>query len=264
MASLGVTALAAVLAGCAPPAHPGDPLPSGPMVTPPSGPSGSPPGPSGSPSAGRATGGDYGWFEANGELTEGFCFTWVAGLAPDQVIRKLGGRRLRTTGWPDDWASFPGRRRGEAVMAVAALPGWSLIVEDNGILALRDDLLKRLSAGTTVVTHYRNVEYDSRFVLVRNGDIQVVFDPYDPGDRSGSHPDILLAAMRAAGFVTDGQGSDSDDATAYAFGLTERLTGVPMTATLLHSATYAVAAVYDADTAAWERENPDPGLQPAG
>ena len=34
-------------------------------------------------------------------------------------------------------------------------------------------------------------------------------------------------------------------------------------AALLHSATYVVTAVYDADTAAWEKENPGPGLQPA-
>ncbi|SNR75075.1 hypothetical protein SAMN06264365_105214 [Actinoplanes regularis] len=149
-------------------------------------------------------------------------------------------------------------------MVVAAMPGWSLVVEDNGILALRDDLLKRLSTRTTVVTHYRNVEHDSRFVLVKNGDIQVAFDPYNPGDRTGSHPDILLAAMRAAGFATDGQDSDDADATERAFALTELLTGVPMTTELLHSATYVVTAVYDADTAAFEQENPNPGLQPAG
>jgi hypothetical protein len=148
-------------------------------------------------------------------------------------------------------------------MAVAATPRWSLIVEDNGVLALRDDLLKRLSARTTVVTHYRNVEHDSRFVLIKNGDIQVAFDPYDSDDRTGSHPDIVLAEMRAAGFVTNGQNSDSADATEYAFALTERLTRVPMTTTLLHSATYVVTAIHDADTAAWEQENPDSGLQPA-
>ncbi|WP_239138236.1 DUF6461 domain-containing protein [Actinoplanes regularis] len=256
-ASLGATSLAAALVGCAQPAHPGDPAPSGPLETPLSGLTASQP-------TGQATDGDYGWFETNGELTEGFCFTWIAGLAPGQVVQKLGGRRLGTTGWRSDWASFSGRRRGEAVMVVAAMPGWSLVVEDNGILALRDDLLKRLSTRTTVVTHYRNVEHDSRFVLVKNGDIQVAFDPYNPGDRTGSHPDILLAAMRAAGFATDGQDSDDADATERAFALTELLTGVPMTTELLHSATYVVTAVYDADTAAFEQENPNPGLQPAG
>ncbi|MBO3742708.1 DUF6461 domain-containing protein [Actinoplanes flavus] len=229
---------------------------SGPAEAPPSGLSGSQP-------TAQATGGDYSWFEDNGELTEGFCFTWIAGLDPGQVITRLGGRRLGAAGWRADWASFPGRRRGEAVMAVAAMPGWSLIVEDNGWLAFRDDLLERLSARTTVITHYRNVEYDSRFALIKNGDIQVAFDPYDSGDRTGSHPDVLLPAMRAAGLATDGQDSDDADATECAFALTERLTRVPMTTALLHAATYLVTAVYDADVAAWERENPDPGLQPA-
>ncbi|GIF04758.1 hypothetical protein Asi03nite_22960 [Actinoplanes siamensis] len=249
--------MAAALVGCAQQAHRGDPEPSGPMETPPSGPTASQP-------TAQTTDGDHGWFETNGELTGGFCLTWIAGTAPGQVMQKLGGRRLGTTGWGPDWASFSGRRRGEAVMAVAAMSGWSLVVEDNGILGLRDDLLERLSTRTTVVSHYRNVEQDSRFALVKNGDIQVAFDPYDPGDRTGSHPDMLLAAMRAAGFATDGQGSDDADATELAFALTERLTRVPMTTALLHAATYIVTAVYDADTAAWEQENPDPGLQPAG
>jgi hypothetical protein len=45
--------------------------------------------------------------------------------------------------------------------------------------------------------------------------------------------------------------------------LTEHLTGVPMTIVSLHSATYRVTAVHDADTAAWKQENPDPEPQPA-
>ncbi|WP_221329394.1 DUF6461 domain-containing protein [Actinoplanes sp. L3-i22] len=212
---------------------------------------------------GLAVSSDYGWFEANDELTEGFCFTWIAGLTPEQVVQRLGGRRLRTTGWRAEWESFPGRRGGETVMAVAGMPGWSLVVEDIGVLALRDDLLERLSARTTVVTHSRNVELDSRFAVIKNGRLQVAFDPYDPGDRTGSRPDALLADMRAAGFTPDDQDSDNADATETAFALTERLTGVPMTAASLHSASYLVTAVYDAGTAAWERENPNPGLQPA-
>jgi hypothetical protein len=69
--------------------------------------------------------------------------------------------------------------------------------------------------------------------------------------------------MRAAGLTPDDPDSDNAAATEAAFALTERLTGVPMTAASLHSAAYLVTAVYDADTAAWERENPDRGLQPA-
>lgn len=255
--SLGTVALAATLAGCAPPAKPGQSVPTGPVETPPARLPESRP-------TGQAAGGDYGWFETNDELTAGFCFTWIAGLTPEQVVQRLGGRRLRTTGWRADWASLPGRRSGEAVMAVAQMPGWSVIVEDNGVLALRDDLLERLSAGTTVVTHYRNVELDSRFALLKNGELQVAFDPYDPGDRIGRRPDALLADMRAVGLTPDDQDSDDAEATESAFALTERLTGVPMTAASLHSAHYLVTAVHDADTAAWERENPDPGLQPAG
>lgn len=244
--SLGATSLTAALAGCVQPAHPTDPTAAEPSALSPTG---------------RATGGDYGWFEDNDELTDGFGFTWVAGLTPGQVIQRIGGRRLGTSGWQPELVVTPGRRPGEAVMAVAATPGWSLIVEDIGTLTSRDDLLQRLSVRTTVVTHSRNVELDSRFTLIKNGDVQVAFDPYDPSDRTGSHPDMLLTAMRAAGFPADDQDTDGADATEWAFALTERLTGVPMTITLLHSATYVITAVYDADTAAWEQENPYRGLQ---
>ena len=62
--------------------------------------------------------------------------------------------------------------------------------------------------------------------------------------------------MREAGFVTDGQDSDNADATECAFALTERLTGVPMTAALLHSAPYVVTAVYTAvSTSSGEAED---------
>jgi hypothetical protein len=57
--------------------------------------------------------------------------------------------------------------------------------------------------------------------------------------------------------------NDNTEATECAFALTEHLTGVPMTIVSLHSATYRVTAVHDADTAAWKQENPDPEPQPA-
>ncbi len=253
LASLGALSLAAALTGCTESAESKDSVLSGPVETP------SPNSSESQPTVQDS--GDYGWFETNGELTEGFCFTWIAGRTPGQVLKKLGGRRLTTAGWTSDWEPFPGRQRGEAVMAVTWMPGWSLIVESNGVLALRDDLLKRLSTRTTVVSHFRNVEQDSRFLLVKNGDIRVAFNPYDPSDRTGSHPDVLLADMQAAGFPADGQDSNNDEATECAFTLTERLTGTPMTIASLHSAKYLVTAVYDADVAAWEEENPNPGLQ---
>lgn len=134
----------------------------------------------------------------------------------------------------------------------------------DGTLALADDLLRRLSARTTVVTHFRNVEYDSRFALVEDGDVRAAFDPFDPGDRTGSRPDILLGAMRGVGFAVDGPGVDDADATERTFALTAHLTGVPMTAALLHSSAYVIGALADADVAAWERENPDAGLRPGG
>jgi len=225
--------LAAVTAGCSP----------------------APPGPAPSPATTPAgpTAADYAWFEENEELTEGFCLTWVRSLTPEAVLSRLGARDLGDSGWrADGWFDLPGERRGEVVVAVTRVGQWTLMVEDNGVLCIDDDVVRKLSKGTRLIANFRNVEYDGAFTLAENGVVRVSFDPQDPTDRSGTDPDRLLADMKASGLDLSGVSVDPADPayvdvpdTEAAFALTQRVTGLPLTAELLHSSTYRVGALPD-------------------
>lgn len=241
--------LAVVTAGCDP--APPEPAPTRPTAT--AGP----------------TAADYAWFEQNDELTEGFCFTWVRALSPEAVLSRLGARDLGVSGWrADGWLDLPGQRRDEAVVAVTRVGDWTLMVEDNGVIGVDDGVVRKLSKGTRLIADYRNVEYDGTFTLADNGVVQVTFDPRDPTDRSGATPDRLLADMKASGLDLSGAGLDPTDPayvdvpyTEAAFALTQRLTGLPLTADLLHSSTYRVGAL--PDPLGTEGLDQNPRLQPA-
>jgi len=259
--------LAAGTAGCGPgPSGPG-PSGPGPSGAGPSGPDPSGAGPSRAAPT-RATAADYAWFEKNGELTEGFCFTWVQTLSPEEVLSRLGARDLGVSRWRAGWFDLPGERRGEVVVAVTRVGGWTLMVEDNGLIGVDDDVVRKLSQGTRLIANYRNVEYDGEFTLAEGGVVQVSFDPQDPTDRSGADPDRLLADMKAVGLDLSGVGRDPADPsyvdvpyTEAAFALTQRVTGLPLTAEVLHSATYRVGALPDPLAGVGEGDQ-EPRLQP--
>jgi hypothetical protein len=82
--------------------------------------------------------------------------------------------------------------------------------------------------------------------------VQVSFDPHDPTDRSGVDPDRLLTDMKAVGLDLSGAGLDPADPsyvevpdTEAAFALTQRITGIPLTVALLHSAIWRLGALPD-------------------
>lgn len=62
------------------------------------------------------------------------------------------------------------------------------------------------------------------------------------GARSGARPDLPAAAMRATGLDPAGPDVPLDEA---ALALAERVTGIALTADLLHSATYLAVAMPD-------------------
>lgn len=235
--------LVAVTAACGPPAAAPGPEQS-PAAT------AAAPGPEQSRAA---TAADYAWFEENGELTEGFCLTWVQGLTPEQVLKRIGARDLGRSGWrADGWFDVPGQRSGEAVVAVTSIGGWALMIEDNGVLCIDDEAMAILSKGTRLVSGFRNAEYDGSFALVEDGTVRVSFDPQDPTGRTGADPDRLLTEMDQSGLDLDPAGLDPADPayadvpyTEAAFALTERITGARLTAGVLHGAAYRMGAVPD-------------------
>jgi hypothetical protein len=197
-----------------------------------------------------AVAGDYRWFTADTDLTKGFCFTWVQNLGPRQVIERLNATELERVGWRQLVGSGDGQLPGadRFFFGVARVADWSLIVEDAGALGATDALARSLSAGTRLVSHYRDAGGRGRFLLLADRTTELDFDPIEPSRRAGRQAQELAPILEVAGFtgvtgVAAGTGRPSAVATEAAFALTERVTGIAMTLELLTSRTYVLATV---------------------
>jgi hypothetical protein len=94
------------------------------------------------------------------------------------------------------------------------------------------EVMDRLSAGTRLVSHFRNVKGLHRFCLVDDGDVRLDFDPVFAWDRGGRDPDAQVDLLRAVGLPTE-KGTESRHPGAAAFALAEVLTGVRLTPEIL-------------------------------
>jgi hypothetical protein len=139
---------------------------------------------------------------------------------------------------------WSGQQQGRYFMGATDLGGWTLLVEANGFLGTRPEVIGPLSADTQVVSHYRNVDAEDRFCWMVDGDLRLSFEPLFPYHRSGSDPDGQVEAMKGAGFdLRAGEDRDYTLHSEAAFALAERLTGVRLTAELLESADYLCGMV---------------------
>ena len=183
----------------------------------------------------------YRWFALDRDLTRGFCFTWVHGLVPRQVLDRLGGKELERVRWEQLVGSGDGQRGrpDRSFFGVARVDRWSLIVEDGGDLGTTDRLLIPLSRGTTLISHHHAADGHGRFLLLEDGQTRLNFDPLTPGRRTGSRAAELAPLLGAVGFGI----GDPGQPTAAALALTERLTGIAMTQELLRDRTYLLTTV---------------------
>ena len=190
----------------------------------------------------QAVASDYAWFQQVTDLSKGFCFVWVRDLRSSEVIERMGGEELERIVWQQMVGAGDGQRGAtdKYYFGVTRLDDdWALVIEDNGTLGRADDLLRPLSAGTTVVCHYRAANGSGRFLLLEDSVVQVDFDPATPARRTGTRAGELGRLVQAVGF--DGP-AGSARRTAAAFALAERLTGVPLDLEGLQNRTYAFSA----------------------
>jgi len=201
---------------------------------------------SGSPAAAAtpraAVADDYWWFALEPDLDRGFCFTWVKGLTPQQVLIRLNGDELERITWPQLVSAGDGPTgvTDRYYIGVTRVEGWTLIVEDNGDLGVNERLVRPLSKGTTVAAHRRDADGHGRFLLLQDGTVELDFDPMTPAKVTGSRAAELAPMLASVGF---GVGDDPDRPMEAAFALTERLTGTEMTQELLHTSTYLFSTV---------------------
>jgi len=185
---------------------------------------------------------DYWWFALNPDLTKGYCVTWVQGLTPQQVLKRLGGKELERVTWQQLVGSGDGQRgqTDRYYIGVARIDGWSLIIEDNGDLGVTDDLVSELAQGTIAIANQHRPDGHGRFLVLRDGTVELDFDPMTYAERTGTRASELAPMIASAGF---GAGDDPAQSMQAAFALTERLTGIAMTQELLREHTYILTTV---------------------
>ncbi|MBL7260809.1 hypothetical protein JKJ07_41625 [Actinoplanes sp. LDG1-01] len=161
-------------------------------------------------------------------------------VRPAQVLKRMGAKELERIGWRQMVGAGDGQRGAieKYYFGVSRLDDeWSLVIEDNGSLGRADELLRPLSEGTTLVCLYRAADGSGRFLLLEDGAVQLDFDPQAPNRRSGARVDALAQEISAVGIGAGG------DATAGAFALAERATGVGLSLEMLQERTYLFSEV---------------------
>ncbi|SEF78875.1 hypothetical protein SAMN05216223_10222 [Actinacidiphila yanglinensis] len=197
-----------------------------------------------------ATAEDYLWFPTQfPELAEAYCLTLVRGVPPGTLLTRLAAEPAEpATGAADlversydAWDTYDSDR---LLVGATALGDWTLVAEANGYVGITEALIRPLSAGTTVVSHFRNINAVDHFTWWEDGDLRLDFEPLFAHQRSGSTPDALVDAMRAVGFdLDDGPDRDFAHHTEAAFALAEHLTATPLTPAHLAAAPFTCGLV---------------------
>ncbi|MFF2074014.1 DUF6461 domain-containing protein [Kitasatospora sp. NPDC058162] len=210
---------------------------------------------------------DYTWFEQRYPvLDEAYCLTLVEGIAADELLRRfdaLTGQEVTglaavVAAWEafddgedgdeedDDWEDEAEEEaekvsdldEDRVLVAVTELDGWAIAVEPYGYLGSLSEVISRLSEGTRLVSHFRNVNAVDHFNWWERDSCRLQFEPLFPDQRHGNDADApgIPELLMACGFRLDGERGELH--TEAAFALAERLTDVRLTPERLEAATF--------------------------
>ena len=176
------------------------------------------------------------WFieERNG-FDMAHCITLLEQVGVDEVFSRLGAEPSTGTSSFADFLEDASLQLEDdddhALVGVADLGQWSLLIESNGFVATRPERKKALSRGTTTVTLYAGINSSSEYSVTVDGEEQLSFDWMFPAGHRGSRSDAFVEGMLAAGLVFEEDDDSENEEAALAF--VENLTGVRLTVGLL-------------------------------
>ncbi len=189
---------------------------------------------------------DYGWISewCRGLFHVAYCLTMVRGLPREELLDRLhvGDRTLvlgaEATVIPamDAWSIHGG---SGCYVGATDVGAWAVMLEPNGWIGARRDVVLALSEARTVVSHYRNVNALDSFYWAEDGALRLHFEPLFPTRREGTHAEEIVPAMRAVGFdLREGDQRSFAEHTEAAFALGEYLTGQRLTPELLDGSSF--------------------------
>ena len=190
---------------------------------------------------------DYLWFERDFPgLAEAYCITLVEGLAPATVLERFGGTAETQLTGVDELSRLAfavwDRHQGDRLLVGATAVGnWTLVVEPNGYLGISEELAVEVSRGTTLVSHFRNVNAVDHFYWIDDVRVRLYFEPLFAYYRTGTDAASAADTMRSVGFdLSDADDRDYELHTEAAFALAEHITGVRLAPDLLRFANFVI------------------------
>jgi hypothetical protein len=177
---------------------------------------------------------DFAWFPRQ-HLSVAYCLTSVRGIDPKEALRRLDAQDVEPIAGLDAFVEyaherFPFRTNNPYAIGAVRLDGGTLLVEANGFLGTRPEIAGPLSAGTDVAAQSSNVDSDSDFLWVRDGEVQLQFDPMFPCWRAGADPDGMVDVLVDIGFdLGDDEDHDYENYPEKTMVLCRRLTGLTIT-----------------------------------
>ena len=186
------------------------------------------------------------WFidERNG-FDMAHCITLVEQVSIDDLLDRLNAEQTTGTSSFADFLEDASLQLDDdddhALIGVADVGRWSLLIESNGFEATRPERKKALSRGTTTVTLYAGISSSSEYSVNVDGEEQLSFDWMFPGAHRGSRSAAFVEEMLAAGLSFEEDDGSENEAAALAF--VEKLTGVRLTVGLLNGLTLRTAVI---------------------
>ncbi|QUH04609.1 hypothetical protein HUO13_30975 [Saccharopolyspora erythraea] len=134
----------------------------------------------------------FGWIH-HSTIQEAACLTFVRGTDIDPVAEAFGAVSdyARELDFDEFCEESFAHHEQYSMIGIQVLGEWSLVVEDNGWQGTRDEVLRRVSAGTEAVSAFWNVDRLTRFSYAVDGELWTAFEAPLPEYRVGSRPDAL-------------------------------------------------------------------------
>ncbi|MEU1479949.1 DUF6461 domain-containing protein [Streptomyces sp. NPDC005760] len=215
---------------------------------------------------------DYAWIRTSPlfrhAMESGYTLTLIQGRTPSEVLRAMEteprGPGEGTAGLieADDAhrAEVGDDYWDESYIAGAfGTPGengeWTLVLGFDGGLGIVGGCMERLSRGGRVVSHSTNGGKPMHFFhWFEDGELRTTFE--DPSSRDGGTPDELVPLLREVGVPLTPEGEHDEsapdvDRKAAVLALTERLTGIRVTESILQDATYELGLVPEQPAEEW-------------
>ncbi|MFF5393313.1 DUF6461 domain-containing protein [Streptomyces sp. NPDC013012] len=213
---------------------------------------------------------DYAWIRTSPlfrhMMESGYTLTLVRGRSPQEVLRVMKAEPRGTGEGTAGLIEADDAHRAEVdydysdesyvagtFKATGEKGDWTVVLGFDGGLGM--PCVERLSEGGRVVAHSSNGGKPIHlFHWFEDGELRTTFE--DPSARDGNSPDELVPLLREVGFPLTPEGEHDEsapvvDRKAAVLALTERLTGIRVTESLLQDATYELGLVPEQPAEEW-------------